>query len=56
MTLKERPSSLHSRTQIEFRSRPPSLNIAQQISGPLILSVLLFGNRRHGHVSVFRCA
>ncbi len=38
MILMERPSSLHSRTRIEFPSQPPSLNIAEQISGPLILS------------------
>ena len=42
MILMERPSSLHSRTRIEFPSQPPSINIAERISGPLILSVLLF--------------
>lgn len=51
MTLMERPSSLDSGTRIEFPSGPPSLNIADIRSFD---SLLLFGNRKHGHVSLFR--
>ena len=42
MILMGMSSSLNSGTWIGFPSRPPSLNIAEQISGPLILSVLFF--------------
>jgi hypothetical protein len=50
MILMGMSSSLNSGTWIGFPSRPPSLNIAEQISGPLIL----FSKEKFGRSSCGR--